>query len=222
MIVFLQRSLQAIFGLINTLFIFLFLSEYTQGWYITFLSLSSLYFIFEMGLNFVLINTAAKYFINSEFNYSGLIIGKNSNYIINLLLKFLKIYCCLSLIFFILLITIGFYIFSSKPDVEQIKWFVPWLILISLISLNLILQPFLYVIESSKNFSSIYIVRIIQTVLSSILTFILLYLDYKLWATISLPLVALICNILFLLIFYRNLFFKSFEMLINLDEMESL
>lgn len=61
-IIFIQRSLQGLTGLITAVCLALFLSHEEQGWYYTFLSLASIFSLFEMGLSNILIKESARIF----------------------------------------------------------------------------------------------------------------------------------------------------------------
>jgi hypothetical protein len=77
-LIFMQRLWQALGGALTIFFIAHTLSSDQQGWFYTFVSIASLYTLFEMGLSMALIQITAHLFIKLQWTSDGEITGQNA------------------------------------------------------------------------------------------------------------------------------------------------
>ncbi len=203
--VFIFRIIHAIFALVTLFFVLKFLTPIEQGWYYTFLSLSSLIYFFDYGLSSALIHISAIESVNLKWGKFGEIFGNNKNKFLNLLKQSLKYYIYLAITFFIVVYFLGiiYFNFSSENSSSYINWSIPWLILILVSSLSLLTMPFLAILEGAGKINEIYKLRIIQILMGSILAWILIYLNFPLYAA------SMILLSTFIVTFVWTMFFKG-------------
>lgn len=194
----LYRISQALFGLALILTLPFFLNETEQGLYFTFLSIIAAQVFFELGLNQVIIQNVSSYLGKVGINNSK----ETSLYANKILLlhsKLIKIYFILAILFALSISLIGNYIFmASEPAIRAI-WFFPWNSLVLLTAFNLFLSPFLCFHEGLGRVKEVYKLRLIQTVIGSFASIILIILGFKLYALIALPLTSAIFSTFWLL-----------------------
>lgn len=206
-IIICQRSVQALLGILTAFFIANYMSPIEQGWYYTFLSISSLYVVFELGVSLALIQASSQLFVNLRWSKYGNIIGKNLSDFISLIKASLKYYAKVSVIFFISITFCGFYYFSLYKNYEEIFWHTPWFLLIFLIGINLITIPILAIMEGSGQISEVYIVRFFQNLIGSIMCWVTLANGGGLFCILMIPLFSLIVFI-FWIIFKKIILLK--------------
>lgn len=199
-IIVLQRVWQGLAGVLTVLVIGLTLSEEQQGWYYTFLSLSALYSLFEMGLTTALIQVTAHMFVKMHWLPQGRVAGENSELFKSFFIKSIKIYLLLALVFLLISLIVGFYIFSYKSSLtlKTSAWILPWLFLVMITALNMVTLPFLAVVEGGGGIAEVYKVKLLQGVLGAIATWVVLSIGGWLWATMMLPLFGILTSIYWL------------------------
>ena len=211
--ILIQRLWQAISGLILVGFLTHYLSVVQQGWYYSFLSLSSLFTIFDLGLSVVLLQLAAHYFFGHQWGEKGLIHGKNADQFLSLLSQSSHLYLKLGCVFCLVMIPAGIIFFGLKSNNFNLigPWHIPWIILIVATTLNIFLLPVFSVIEGSGSIKEIYSIRLIQGVLGSLACWIVLVNGGVLWAATMIPLCAFLVGILWTLFRYSTLLQDAFK-----------
>lgn len=189
-----QRLWQGFAGLITVLVIGITLTHEQQGWYYTFLSLASLYTLFEMGLTVSLIQVTAHMFVKLHWLPDGRVAGEASAVFSSFFSQSVKVYAYVSLLFMLVSLAVGFYIFSHKVSqaVTSGMWMLPWFFLVIMTALNMFTLPFLAVLEGSGEIVEVYKVRLMQGVLGAVLCWVLLLLGGWLWAAVIVP----VCGVL--------------------------
>lgn len=189
-----QRLWQGFAGLITVLVISLTLTQELQGWYYTFLSIASLYTIFEMGLSAALIQVTAHMFVKMHWLPQGRVAGDAAAVFSSFFSRSVKVYAYFSLAFWLVSLVAGLYIFSHKASqtITAAMWILPWFFLVLMTALNMLTLPFLAVMEGSGEISEVYKVRLIQGVLGAIACWIMLLLGGRLWAAVMAP----VCGVL--------------------------
>lgn len=129
-ILFSQRSWQALSGLVSLILITKFLSPTDQGWYYTFSSFAALYTLFDFGLSTTLIQISSHLFAKVLWGFNGLPVGKNSRNIICFIRQSASIYLKISLLFFIVILPLGILLFRSNSNSispNNYNWLPSWI-----------------------------------------------------------------------------------------------
>ena len=74
-----QRLWQGLSGLVTTFILISYLSSDYQGWYYTFISISAIYSLFDLGLSSVLSQNSSHFFAKLSWLGQGKISGRDSN-----------------------------------------------------------------------------------------------------------------------------------------------
>jgi O-antigen/teichoic acid export membrane protein len=209
----LQRSWQALAGLVTMLLVTVTLTPELQGWYYTFISIASLYALFEMGLSTVLIQSVAHMFIELQWLDDGKLSGKSAFIFHSFLSKSFRVYIKLALTFLLVAGVIGALVFGYKKtiDITPYQWVPPWILLVISTSFNMITLPFFAVIEGSGEIKDAFILRFYQGFFGSILCWLLLLLDFGLWGSIAIPLVSPIIFLVWIVLKKSDLLFNALK-----------
>jgi hypothetical protein len=196
-----QRFWQALSGILLVAFLTRYLSIAQQGWYYSFISLSSLYTIFDLGLSVVILQLSAHYFVGNEWGRNGSLSGKSTNQFLSLLNQSLHLYLKLGFLFCLLMIPAGIIFFglTSTHLSFDISWHFAWIVLAIATTLNIFLFPIFSAIEGSGSISEVYLVRLVQGVVGSIACWIVLASGGFLWAASMIPLSAFLVAVSWLL-----------------------
>ena len=207
----LQRSWQALAGLVTMLLVTVTLTPELQGWYYTFISIASLYALFEMGLSTVLIQSVAHMFIELQWLDDGKLSGKSAFIFHSFLSKSFRVYIKLALTFLLLAGVIGALVFGHKKsiDITTFNWIAPWGLLVIFTSLNMITLPFIAVIEGSGEIAEAYNLRLLQGISGSILCWLLLLFGFGLWASVAVSLMSLVTFTLWIIWSKLDLLFQA-------------
>ncbi|MBV8633394.1 MAG: hypothetical protein JO002_02800, partial [Burkholderiaceae bacterium] len=111
MVILLLRLWQASAGLITTLLAVHFLSAEEQGWYYSFLSVASLYNLFDLGLSTVLVQISAHGFSRAHWNKHNRVEGENQAYCQALIGRAGHWYVIMAALFWIILLPGGYLFF---------------------------------------------------------------------------------------------------------------
>ena len=195
---FLHRLSQLIAGLILVLIAPFKLSAIEQGLFFTFLSITALQVLFELGLNQALIQTAANYFGRISSATSLSYANEFGLKLQGFYRKIKKVFFWISISFFICILIFGLYFFSISEDVSSSKWMMPWFFLVLLTSFNLYLTAQLSFFEGLGRVASINKMRISQSLLASLLMILILYSPAPLWSVLALPFISFCTNFLWL------------------------
>lgn len=184
-----QRAWQGFAGLVTVLLIGLTLTHEQQGWYYTFLSLASLYTVFEMGLATALIQVTAHMFVKLHWLPQGRVAGDAAAVFSSFFSRSVRVYAFFALAFLLVSSTVGFYIFSHKTSqaVSAEMWILPWFFLVLMTALSMFTLPFLAVLEGSGEIAEVYRVRLMQGVLGAVVCWVSLLLGGWLWAAAMVP-----------------------------------
>jgi hypothetical protein len=184
-----QRLWQGVAGLVTVLVIGLTLTQEQQGWYYTFLSLASLYTLFEMGLAASLIQVTAHMFVKLHWLPHGRVAGEPAALFSSFFSRSVKVYAFFSMLFLLVSLAVGFYIFSNKAShgVASGIWMLPWFFLVLMTAINMLTLPFLAVLEGSGEIAEVYKIRLMQGVLGAVACWGLLLMGGWLWAAVVVP-----------------------------------
>lgn len=201
-----QRLWQGLSGLVTTFILISYLSSDYQGWYYTFISISAIYSLFDLGLSSVLSQNSSHFFAKLSWLGQGKISGRDSNKFLQFVSVAIDKYKKISFIFFILVAPLGALLFLSNPKSfwPLNEWLPPWIFLIFVTSLNLLLIPYLSILEGSGKIREVSKLRLIYSIIGSFGVWGFLILNSSLWAVTISPSVALILSAQWL---YKNKFY---------------
>lgn len=189
-LILLQRLWQAAAGLVTMLFIAHFLTPIQQGWYYSFLSLASLYTLFDLGLSVVLMQISSHLFVGMKWLPGGSTEGGDPHPLWVLIGRSIRLYLLLALFFSLILVPAGWLFFWAKSGVTALPfgdWLAPWVMLIFVTALSLLVMPYFSLIEGSGQVREIYAIRLAQGVLGSLTCWFVLAAGGGLWATVMAP-----------------------------------
>lgn len=196
-----QRLWQAASGLVTMLLIAHFLTPVQQGWYYSFLSLASLYTLFDLGLSVVLVQISAHLFMGMRWLPGGGAVGEGLDRFWALVGRSSRLYLLLALGFFLLVLPAGVLFFGAKSGAASLPgghWLAPWMVLIAVTALSILVLPYLALVEGSGQVTEVYKVRLAQGVLGSVACWIVLATDGGLWATVMVPAMGFLVALLWL------------------------
>jgi O-antigen/teichoic acid export membrane protein len=214
LILFSQRSWQALSGLVSLILITKFLSPTDQGWYYTFSSFAALYTLFDFGLSTTLIQISSHLFAKVQWSSNGLPDGKNSRNIICFIRQSASIYLKISLLFFIVILPLGILLFRSSSNSispNNYDWLPPWIFLAFATSLNFMTLPFTSILEGSGRTKEIFSLRLINNLIGSILSWVLLILGFNLLAVASMSITSAIVTFYWLINSQKELVKSAFN-----------
>ena len=204
----LYKSWQMLAGALTLLLVARYFSSEEQGYFYTFNSVIGLQIIFEMGLSFVILQFSGHYFSNLSWLESGDIKGdpNDANKFYLLLRHAFLWYAVAAIIMALLLLTIGFYFFNHKEShLIFISWQLPWAFLVIFTSFNLITIPSLAAIEGGGKVVNVNRLRLVQGIVGSLLSWILLIFGAGLWISIVPALISSITSIFWLFKYFPRL-----------------
>lgn len=194
-----QRAWQSFAGLITLVAVTFFLNVEQQGWYYTFVSVAALYSIFEMGLASAVLQVSAHMFTQLSWGSHGEVIGKDRSEFNALVSKSFQIYLKLAVVFTLLAVPIGLFIFNARDGGLEIgSWRLPWILVIFATAVNMVLLPFLAIVEGSGQIQEVYFVRLLQGIFGAVGCWVALMMGGFLWAVAIVPLMGIFIGMLWL------------------------
>lgn len=158
------RIIQAVSGVVSTLFIAHYLTEIEQGFYYTFGSIVAIQIFFELGLNTIITQYVAHEIVHLRWKTPVELTG-DSKYLSRLssLLHFcVKWYLYFAGILFVTLVAVGFVFFDEYGGHDEVTWQLPWILLAVGASLNLLLAPILAFMEGIGKVKEVAKIRLYQ------------------------------------------------------------
>jgi hypothetical protein len=202
-----QRAWQSFAGLVTLVVVTFFLSLEQQGWYYTFVSVAALYSVFEMGLASAILQVSAHMFTKLSWGSNGEAVGKDQSEFNALVSKSFQIYLKLAIVFTVITVPIGLFIFNARDGGLEIgSWSHAWMLVIFATAANMVFLPFLAIIEGSGQIQEVYFVRLLQGIFGAVGCWVALMLGGFLWAVAIAPLMGIFISI-FWMYRYRPLLF---------------
>lgn len=189
LVVLSQKFFQAFAGVVTLYCITMFLTPTEQGYYYTFASLAALQTLLEMGLSTVLVQQAAHEFIHLEWQFRGCLLGQSRMRFLALAKKSICWYGIAGLIF-LLVYPGGFWFFAERSSELDYLWQNPWLLLVISTAVNLVFMPLIALIEGSGRVIEIYSLRLLQSFIGAVATWVVLYHGGGLYAVSMMPLMS--------------------------------
>lgn len=181
----LGRLIQTVGSLVTLFFLAKNLSQVEQGFYYTFGSLLAVQIFFELGMNSVISQYAAKevsslQLIGNEYKGENRTISRLTG-----LLHFcVKTNIFLAVILYFSLVAIGFfYFYNNLPEYHEVNWNYPWLVLALSTSLTFFTSPIMSFLEGIGEVKFITKFRIIQLTIFSASSWIFLSMGAKLYSS---------------------------------------
>lgn len=195
------RLIQSAGSLITLLFIFQGLSLFEQGYFFTFSSILALRLFFELGINNIIIQFTAHESSKILFNSNCILIEKEkSSKLFSIFHLISKYYPRITAIFLAFLYFIG-YIYFDYENHYEVSWELPWLLICFNSGLNFFIAPYFSFFEGLGHVKQISFFRLLQTIITLLITWTLLYLDARLYAV---PVGSIIALIIVYLLFYMK------------------
>ncbi len=190
-IILIQRLVHAATGILFLFLVTNFLTIHEQGWYYAFLTLVGFYTLFDFG-----------------YSESLLHISSSKSDDMEKLLKYsAPRYFKSSIIFFVLFIIIGYFLFSYQDQNLSYNWVPIWILLCFSASIFLFLMPIFSILQGTGYIKDVYSVKLIQNISSIIFFFIIvLYLE-GLLATVSISVSAIIVQVFYLIKKHKQAFY---------------
>lgn len=185
-LIFAQRLLNAVFGLVTVGLIARCLDASMQGWYYTLLSLASLYTLFDLGLERALVTLFAKGSTGIRLVQPGSFQGESQDALVEYFLKATRWFFILAVLFVLLVMPLGIWFLDGirQADTET-HWLLPWVVLTFSTAGMLLMMPYLAFLEGLGWVQSVTVIRLVQGILSALLCWLLLFFDAGLWAPVS-------------------------------------
>jgi O-antigen/teichoic acid export membrane protein len=175
-----------------------------QGWYYGFLSLGAFYVVFDHGLSQVLIQRAAHVLPEGNISCHNDRTQEEQKTLEQICSQSFRQYIKIALGFFVVISLFGIYFFTAV-EAPMFVWKTPWILLILVISLTLFLHPFLSIIEGGGQLKEVYRIRLLQSIIGSLLCWYALAEGLHLWATIALPAATVVVQASWLWLRWRHL-----------------
>jgi len=185
----------------NLIILFLipfFFSPEVQGFYYTFLSITSIQVFAEMGLGVVISTYTSHEWAHLSFNNKLEIKGdlKAKLRLISLGNFAFKWYLSAAILLSIgLMLGGGIFFASSKWDSSS-EWFAPWIMLSIISGINLLFIPVWSFLEGCNRTVDIYFYKFAQSIVVGIVTCLAIYFDSGLWTAFIAGLTLTIFNLL--------------------------
>ena len=157
------------------------LTSEQQGYYFTFASLLGLQIFFELGLNQVITQVTSK----EMALYTSSASGEGDKHLLRMRSALWMLrgwYGLAAILFFATTILAGGFLFKSDDSLPTIDWLGPWLVLVFFTAINLYYSPRLAVTEGCGHVGQVSQLRLRQSILGFLLTWIFLFAGAELWA----------------------------------------
>lgn len=179
-----SRIFQALGGLITIFLIATFMSKEDQGFYYTFASVLAIQVFFELGLGGIITQ-----FVAHEMSQISIIDYKeiegspeNISRLSSLMHFSLKWYSIFAGMLFICLIIVGFIFFSKfGSNYTTVKWEIPWILISFGTSLNLLISPWMAVLQGMNKVKEMARIALIQQLVVMVITWLSLIMGAKLY-----------------------------------------
>jgi len=180
----LSRITQAIGGIVTMFLIATFMTKEEQGFYYTFASVLAIQIFFELGLGGIIIQFVAHEMVNLSFKSSTKIEGKAENLsrlssLMHFCFKWYALFACM---LFVSLLLVGYYFFSKfGSNSPLVNWKMPWIIIAFGGSLNLLISPWMAVLQGMNKVKEMARLALIQQIFVIGITWLSLILGAKLY-----------------------------------------
>lgn len=190
-----------------------------QGYYYTFFSIVALQIFVELGLGSVIQQFAGHEWSKLKIDENGNINGDEQalSRLISITNFATKWFVISSLIAFFGLLFGGYFFFSTKSE-DGIHWFLPWVGLCITTAISILITPYWSILEGCNQVNKLYSFRLLQSIITTLVAWIVLFLKAGLWLSFLTGVVSLVCAFLFI----RFKYFIFFKCLVRKNPQNSI
>lgn len=179
-----SRIISAIGGLVTVFLIAHYMTPATQGFYYTFASVLAIQTFFELGLGGIISQYTAHEMAYLKFSSSVQLEGED-RYLSRLssLMHFcFKWYAVAAGLLLTCLISVGFWYFNKfGQQYPQVKWQIPWILVSLGSSLNLLISPWMAVLQGMNKIKEMAKISLINQLIILSVTWLSLFLGAQLY-----------------------------------------
>lgn len=203
----LLRVWQLLAGLVTLLLMVRYFSQEVQGMYYAFASVIAIQTFFELGLNIVIVNQCSHEWSELAIGSDGKITGAPHalSRLVSLGRQLFGWYGAASLLFVIATTTVGTK-FLTATAAEGVNWEWPWILVAIFSGVLLWTLPFNAVLEGCNQVASVNRFRLVQAAMANLSVWAVMAAGGGLWAAVAGSVARVTCDLLFLLVRYRNFF----------------
>ncbi len=181
---------RVIAGPVGLFLVATFLTRTEQGYYYTFGSILGLTIVFELGLDYVIVQFTSHEMAGLRWSLQGKLEGDPvaKARLACLLRLCLKWYGAASLFAIVLVGPVGYWFFARHSALNpQVLWQIPWIWVVVASGINLCGNPILAVLEGTGLIAEVGQLRLVQAVASSLMLWLALCAR---WALMAVPLMS--------------------------------
>jgi hypothetical protein len=185
-----------------------FLDQVEQGYFYSFLSLQGILLFFELGLGVVIVQFTSHEMSKLKW-HDEIVVGdlESKNRLACLFKSLTKWYVVCSILLFLILSGIGFFLFGNKVNIaHNIDWKIPWLIVSAGTALTLFTTPFLAVLEGCGKIEELSAARAIQSFVTSLILWLSLAFHIRLYSIAILSFLPIILGVYFVVVRYQKFY----------------
>lgn len=203
----LTQSWQIFAGPITLLLIVQYLTRETQGYYFSFGSILGFQVFFEMGFSTTLLYICSHEWAHLQLDAAGRVVGDPKALarlasLGRLVFKWYALASC----FFVIGIGLGGYLFLNSSSHYNIHWENPWLAVVVVTGMLFWTAPFITMLDGCNQMAVTNQFRLYQTILTTFVLWLILFLGGGLWAVLASACSRLICNIYLFVIRFGRFF----------------
>jgi O-antigen/teichoic acid export membrane protein len=183
-----------------TILLPVFLGPEEQGFYYVFGSIAASQVLFELGFGQIVLQNVAYY-------STGLLVNKNQQIdgdadslekLSSVILQISKWYLYVSTLFFVASVVFGYFLFEKKYPENRWSLLFPYIVFIASVATNLYLASQISILEGLGQLGQVSLQKIVQSVVSCAVSFMVLYFGGGLWVVTVAPIVNLILSLRFI------------------------
>ncbi len=196
-----SRGWQLLSGVFSVFFVAKYLSPYEQGYFYTFFSVLNIQIMFELGLNYVVLQFVSHEYSKLSWTEHGIVDGNNlaKARLGSLLRIALKWYVIGSGLFLVLILPIGLWFFSNNlNDANTEFWKYPWILLVLFSSFMLAVSPIFSILEGCGLIANVAKFRVFQDIITYPIYWTSLYLGFGLFSNPIMQMLRLIIALFWL------------------------
>lgn len=196
-----SRGWQLVAGPVAVFLVASYLSPAQQGYYYAFGSILALQLFFEMGLSYVVLQTASHEFVGLHWGEHGQVEGVAHavERFHVFLARALKWYFSIAVAFVFVVLPAGIAFFATRGlEASDFSWRLPWAAVVITTALGLILSPLLAAIEGSGQILAVARVRVVQGVAGSVVLVLVLLSDGGLYVSSAMVLTSFMVGMVWL------------------------
>jgi len=170
------RSWSLVSSVVTLILVVRYLTPDEQGYFYTFVSLLALQILFELGMSVVVMQFASHEMANLVWAESGVLEGDSNSKsrLRSLMLLVTKLYGVIAILLIIVILPIGWAFFSTGDLESSVHWRVAWAWLVLIAAVNILIMPFLAMLEGCNRVTEIALLRMKQNIIGSLLAWVAL------------------------------------------------